>query len=78
VYGEALAVAEDATARAPQNAHWPGHLAEIHIGLAEAAPSAKVAKEEWKIARLILETLDKEGRLPMPRRRLLERARAHK
>ncbi len=77
-FAEALKFAEDATSRAPQNAHWPGYLAEIHIGLAETAPNAKVAKDEWKLARLILETLDKDGRLPMPRRKLLDRARAHK
>jgi len=74
---EALKVAEDATARAPQNAHWPGNLAKIHIGLTETAGTAKAAREEWKRAREILETLDKEGRLPMPRRSLLARAKLH-
>jgi len=75
---EALKVATDAVTRAPQNAHWPGYLAEIHIGLAESSGSAKVSREEWKLAREILEALDKEGRLPMPRRALLDRAKAHK
>jgi hypothetical protein len=74
-YAEALKVAEDATARAPQNAHWPGYLAEIHIGLAGVEANAKLAREHWKIARDILEALDKEGRLPMPRKKLLDVAR---
>jgi tetratricopeptide (TPR) repeat protein len=66
-YTDALRVAEDASARAPQNAHWPGYVAEIHAGLGD-----------WKQAREILDALDKEGRLPWPRRALLERARAHR
>ncbi len=74
-YAAALVVAEDATSHSPQNAHWPGYLAEIHIGLAESVP--KDARAHWKQARELLETLDKGGRLPMPRRALLDRARAH-
>jgi serine/threonine protein kinase len=77
-YAEALKVADAAAARAQQNAHWPGHLAEIHIGLAESAPTANIARDEWKLARDILEALDREGRLPMPRRTLLDRARSHR
>src|SRR5262249_46008640 len=62
---EALGVAQAAVARAPQNAQWPCYLAEIDLGLAR-----------YKQARELLEALDKEGRLPAPRRPLLDRARA--
>ncbi len=75
---EALGVASQATQRAAQNAHWPGYLAEIHIGLAEVAAAAgdgKTAKAEWRLAREILEALDRDGRLAAPRRPLLERSR---
>jgi len=64
-YADALRVAEDAAARAPQNAHWAGYLAEIYAGLGD-----------WKRAREILDVLDKDGRLPWPRRSLLDRARS--
>jgi tetratricopeptide (TPR) repeat protein len=75
---EALTVAEDAASRAAHNAHWPGYLAEIHVGLAETAPDGRTANEEWKRAREILEALEKDGRLPMPRKALLDRARSHR
>ena len=77
-WAEALKVARAAMERAPQNAHWPGYLAEIHAGIAESAPDAKTAREEWKLAFDTLDVLDKDGRLPMPRKPLLERARSRK
>ncbi len=73
---EALGVAEAAAQRAPQNAHWPGYLAEIHVGLAETAADAKTAKAEWKLALAVLEPLASDGRLAATRRPLLERIRA--
>jgi len=74
---EALTVAEDAIQRAPQNAHWPGYAAEIHVALAEVS-DAKTARTEWTRAREILEALDKAGHLPAPRKPLLDRARARR
>jgi serine/threonine protein kinase/tetratricopeptide (TPR) repeat protein len=77
-YAEALGIAEQAAQRAPQNAHWPGYLAEIHTGLAETSGAdAKAAKAEWKRVVEILETLEKEGRLAATRKPLLDRARTH-
>jgi tetratricopeptide (TPR) repeat protein len=73
---EARVLAEAAVAGAPQNAHWPGYVAEIHAGLAEAAPDAKAAAAEWKIVRDTLEPLAQAKRLPAYRTKLLERARA--
>ena len=75
---EGLAVAEAATARAAQNAHWPGFVAELHVGLAEAAPDPAVAALEWKRARDALEPLAAAGRLPAARKALLARARAQR
>lgn len=78
---EALAVAEDAAAKSPQNAHWPGYLAEIHAGLAEVAAATgdrKTATAEWKRVLELLEPLDKASRLPAPRKPLLERARTRR
>jgi tetratricopeptide (TPR) repeat protein len=78
---EALGVAQQAAERAPQNAHWPGYLAEIHAGLAELAAGRgdrKSATAEWKLARDILEPLASQGRLPAQRRSLLERVRARR
>jgi hypothetical protein len=65
--GVALDVATDALSHAPQNASWPCYLAEIHI-----------ARREWKLARDLLEPLDKANRLPAHRRPLLDRARAQR
>jgi serine/threonine protein kinase/tetratricopeptide (TPR) repeat protein len=81
VLNEALGVADAATSNAPHNAHWPGYLAEIHLGLAETATArgdAKTAAGEYKRVVETLEPLDKAGRLPAPRKPLLERARARK
>jgi serine/threonine protein kinase len=71
---EALGVAQDAAARAPGSAQWPGFLAEIHAGLAAAAKDARAAAAEWKLVRELLEPLAKDGRLAAPRKPLLERA----
>ena len=60
---EARAVAEAGAARAPQDAHWPGLLAEILLEAGEPAT-----------ARAVLEPLVKAGRLPAARRPLYERA----
>ncbi len=62
--------------RAPTNAHWPGYVAEVHIGLAEVAGDPKLAAAEFKIARDVLEPLAKTDRLPATRKNLLDRARA--
>jgi tetratricopeptide (TPR) repeat protein len=77
VLTEALDVAEQAAQRAPQNAHWPGYLAEIHAGLAESAADGKTARAEWKRAREVLEPLAKDNRLAATRKLLLERIRAN-
>ncbi len=77
---EALNVARGAS-RAQHNAHWPGLLAEIEVGLAELAaqrgdqPSAAAA---WKAARDALEPLAAAGRLPAQRKPLLARARGER
>ena len=77
---EALNVARGAS-RAEHNAHWPGLLAEIEVGLAELAsqrgdrPSAAIA---WKAARDALEPLATAGRLSAQRKPLLLRARAER
>jgi tetratricopeptide (TPR) repeat protein len=73
---QARVLADASVARAPQNAHWPGYVAEIHAGLAETAKDAKTAAAEWKLARDTLEPLAQAKRLPAPRKALLERARA--
>jgi serine/threonine protein kinase/tetratricopeptide (TPR) repeat protein len=73
---EARVLADAAVARAPQNAHWPGYVAEIHAGLAESAKDPKAAAAEWKLARDTLEPLAQAKRLPATRKALLERARA--
>ncbi|HUS33033.1 MAG TPA: serine/threonine-protein kinase [Kofleriaceae bacterium] len=76
---EALGIAADAANTAKQNANWPGHLAEIHAGLAEHAAAtgdAKTAKAEWKAVRDVLEPLAAADHLAATRRPLLERARA--
>jgi serine/threonine protein kinase/Tfp pilus assembly protein PilF len=74
---EARVLADAAVARAPQNAHWPGYVAEIHAGLADAAKDAKTAAAEWKLARDTLEPLAQAKRLPATRKALLDRARAN-
>jgi hypothetical protein len=71
-------VATEAARRAPQNARWPGWLAEIHAALADAAAAkgdTKTAAAEWKAARDLLEPLAQTGRLPAQRTPLLARAR---
>jgi len=68
----AVEIGDDASHRAPQNAHWPGFLAEAHAGLAETRPA------EWKKVRAILEPLAKAGRLSWVRKPLLDQALAHK
>jgi tetratricopeptide (TPR) repeat protein len=76
---EALAIAEDAAAKSPQDVHWPGYVAEIHAGIAEVAAAGgdrKTAADEWKRVVEILAPLDAAGRLPAPRKPLLARARA--
>ena len=73
---EARVLADASVARAPQNAHWPGYVAEIHAGLAESATDPKIAAAEWKLARDTLEPLAQAKRLPATRKALLERARA--
>ncbi|MBS1120397.1 MAG: serine/threonine protein kinase [Deltaproteobacteria bacterium] len=73
---EARSIATAAAERAPQNAHWPGYLAEVHAGLAELAADRKAVAAEWKAVRDLLEPLDKAGRLSAVRKILLERARA--
>ena len=73
---EAKALAHAGAERAPQNAHWPGYVAEIHVGLAELATDARAAAAEWKAAREALEPLAKADRLPATRKSLLDRARA--
>ncbi len=78
---EALGIAQDAAARAPQNAHWPGFLGEIHVGLAEVATAkgdGKTAAAEWKHTRETLAPLATAGRLAWPRKPLLERALAQR
>ena len=73
---EALTTSEGAMHHAPQNAEWPGWVAEVHAGLAEVAPDPRTAAAEWKKVRDLLEPLAKAGRLPAPRLPLLDRARA--
>ncbi|HSD86109.1 MAG TPA: serine/threonine-protein kinase, partial [Kofleriaceae bacterium] len=75
---EALQIANEAVARAPQNAQWPGYVAEIHAGLADHAAStgdAKAVRAEWKLVADVLLPLAASDRLPAPRRALLDRAR---
>jgi hypothetical protein len=76
---EALGIAQDAAGRAPQNAHWPGFLGEVHVGLAEVAAArgdGRGAAAAWKAVRDTLEPLATAGRLAWPRKPLLDRARA--
>jgi serine/threonine protein kinase/tetratricopeptide (TPR) repeat protein len=73
---EARAIAEAATARAAQNAHWPGYLAEVHAALAELADDRKAVTAEWKAVRDLLEPLERAKRLSAVRKILLDRARA--
>ncbi len=74
---EALAISAAAAERAPQNVHWAGHVAEAQAGLAElaaAAGDARGAAAAWKAVRDRLAPLAAAGRLPAPRRAILERA----
>jgi tetratricopeptide (TPR) repeat protein len=76
---EALVLATEGARRSPTNWHWGGHLAEIRIERAELARDlgdAKTAAAEWQHARDVLEPMAKAGRLPAPRKPLLDRARA--
>ncbi|MGN6103897.1 MAG: protein kinase domain-containing protein [Kofleriaceae bacterium] len=75
---EALAVATEAAGRAPQNVHWAGWAAEVQAARAELAgatgdPAGAAAAR--RAIRDALEPLAKAGRLPAPRKALLERAR---
>ena len=75
---EALAISEAAAERAPQNVHWTGFVAEAHAGhaeLAAAAGDARGAAAGWKAVRDRLGPLAAAGRLPAPRKPLLERAK---
>ncbi|HWO19353.1 MAG TPA: serine/threonine-protein kinase [Kofleriaceae bacterium] len=74
---EALTLAEAAAARVPQNVHWAGFVAEAQAGLAELAAAsgdARGAAAAWKAVRDRLAPLAAKGRLPAPRRPLLDRA----
>ncbi len=73
---EALALTTLATERAPQNAHWPGYLAEIHAALGELTTDPKVIAAEWKAVRDLLAPLEHAKRLSATRKILLDRARA--
>jgi tetratricopeptide (TPR) repeat protein len=78
---EAAAIAEAAASKSPQNAHWPGYVAESHVGLAEVAAASgdgRTAAAEWKRVVDTLEPLAKANRLPAPRKPLLDRARARR
>ena len=72
---EARTLAHTQMERAPQNAHWPGYVAEVHTGLAELAADRRAAAAEWKIVRDTLEPLARAERLPATRKALLDRAR---
>ena len=76
---EAQGVAEAAARRAPQNAHWPGFLGEIHVDLAEVAIAAHddvAAAAEWKAARGVMEPLRENRGACRPRAgRSLDNAR---
>ena len=76
---EAVAISTAAAGLAPQNVHWPGFAAEAQAGLAELAAASgdpAGAAAAWKAVRDRLEPLANAGRLPVPRKPLLERARA--
>jgi tetratricopeptide (TPR) repeat protein len=75
---EALAISAAAAERTPQNVHWAGFVAEAHAGLAElaaAAGDARSAAAAWTAVRDRLEPLAAAGRLPAPRKVLLDRAK---
>ncbi|MBL0214723.1 MAG: tetratricopeptide repeat protein [Myxococcales bacterium] len=73
---EARTLAHASAERAPQNAHWPGYVAEVHVGLAELATDARSRAAEWKATRDALEPLAKAARLSATRKNLLDRALA--
>ena len=78
---ETLALAHDlateAIKQAPQNARWPGYVAEIHVALAEADP--KGAAAHWKRGAGSARTARVErGGLPLLAAPLLARARAQR
>ncbi|HEV7555504.1 MAG TPA: serine/threonine-protein kinase, partial [Kofleriaceae bacterium] len=78
---EAVSIADEAMARARDNVQWPCYLAEANVGLAElaiASGDAKGAATAWKKVRDLLDPLVAAGRLPAPRRPLLDRARAQR
>jgi tetratricopeptide (TPR) repeat protein len=69
---EALAVAEPAAKKSPQNAHLPGYVAEAHAAMAELGGAG--ARDEWMKAREAIEGLAAAGRLPATRKALLAKA----
>ena len=76
---EARTISTAAADLAPQSVHWTGFVAEAQAGLAELAAAtgdAAGAAAAWKAVRDRLEPLAAAGRLPVPRKPLLERARA--
>ncbi|MEO8703568.1 MAG: protein kinase [Kofleriaceae bacterium] len=70
---EALKLASAAAVAAPQNAHWPVFLAEIHTGFAELDPGN--AASERRAVRDLLEPLSQAKRLSATKKYLLDRAR---
>jgi len=63
---EARGIADEAMSKSPGSVSWPGYVAEIAAGLGD---SKRVVE--------VLEPLDKDGRLPVPRKLLLVHARGH-
>lgn len=75
---EALAVSQQALARAAQSASWPGIAADLHTKLAEldlAEGKRPEASAHYQQARILLERLAATGRLPAHRKGLLARVR---
>jgi tetratricopeptide (TPR) repeat protein len=77
--GEALSQARTAFERSPHNVRWPGLIAEAQAGLADLAAArgdSAGATAAWQAVRESLEPLAQASRLSVPRRPLLDRARA--